>query len=80
MHRIGPQQACRRKAPISLSTLQEGWRAAVAERARQELASREAAIRADLTKQRDAELEVSPFVTGWLGSNLPFDAGPSPTA
>eukprot|EP00891_Asterochloris_glomerata_P000110 jgi/Astpho2/110/Aster-x0006 len=36
---------------------QEGWRAAVAERARQELASREAVIRADLTKQRDAELE-----------------------
>ena len=51
-------------ADARLGHLQEGWRAAVAERARQELTSREAAIRADLTKQRDAEIEVSASLSG----------------
>jgi 5-azacytidine-induced protein 1 len=38
-------------------TGQEGWRAAIADRARKELSDKEAAIRAELTRERDAEIE-----------------------
>ena len=40
-------------------TGQEGWRAAMAERARKEVAEREAALRDRLTRERDEEIEVS---------------------
>ena len=39
-------------------TGQEGWRAAIAERARKELGEREAALRDRLARERDAEIEV----------------------
>lgn len=39
-------------------TGQEGWRAAMAERARKEVAEREAALRDKLTRERDEEIEV----------------------
>ena len=40
--------------------LQEGWRMAVAKRAKEELASREAALRTHLMHQRDQQLQVTP--------------------
>ncbi len=39
-------------------TGQEGWRAAIAERSRRELAEREAAMRDKLARERDEEIEV----------------------
>lgn len=39
-------------------TQQEGWRAAMAERARRELADKEAALRDKLRRERDQEIEV----------------------
>ncbi len=39
-------------------TGQEGWRASVAERAKRELAEKEAALKDHLTRERDAQLEV----------------------
>lgn len=38
----------------------EGWRAAVAERARRDLAEREAALRDRMVRERDEQIEV-----GW---------------
>ena len=38
--------------------MQEGWRAAIAERARRELADKEAAIRERAARERDEEIEV----------------------
>ena len=38
----------------------EGWRMAVAKRAKEELATREAALRTHLMHQRDQQLQVSP--------------------
>jgi 5-azacytidine-induced protein 1 len=37
---------------------QEGWRAAVAERARRDLAEREAALAARMARERDEQLQV----------------------
>lgn len=37
---------------------QEGWRAAVAERARRELGEREAALKAQITRERDEQITV----------------------
>ena len=39
--------------------MQEGWRLAVAKRAKEELASREAALRTQLMQERDHQLQVS---------------------
>ena len=38
--------------------MQEGWRAAIAERARRELADKEVAIRERAARERDEEIEV----------------------
>lgn len=40
--------------------MQEGWRLAVAKRAKEELGSREAALRSQLMKERDHQLQVLP--------------------
>ena len=39
--------------------MQEGWRMAVAKRAKEELATREAALRTHLMHQRDQQLQVT---------------------
>ncbi len=39
--------------------MQEGWRLAIAKRAKEELASREAALRTQLMQERDHQLQVS---------------------
>lgn len=43
---------------ISHTVLRQGWRAAVAERARRELADREAALRERMVRERDEQIEV----------------------
>ena len=44
---------------------QEGWRAAVAERARRELGEREAALRSALTAERDEQIQVGQGAQVW---------------
>lgn len=54
-----------RKSNLGVQTLKmeyeaenEGWRQALAERARQELAGKEAALRAQLTAERDQQIQL----------------------
>ena len=42
--------------------MQEGWRLAVAKRAKEELGSREAALRSQLMQERDHQLQVLPVM------------------